>query len=163
MLDIWGLVRVSPCVWGCFRTERTAAGCRRQRLEGNWHTHTVTNHILTVLSSDIIGTFSRISTQTRWPTSGPDDHQMTETRPDYRRDPPELETDRPAAYLDKETGGQLLWTCSTLAHSRHYLAVTTGQYTQSHHFHVWLEGESRLRHANVLSTRSIIKFQILIQ
>lgn len=39
-------------------------------------------------------------TQTQWPKTGPADHQMIVTLPDYRRDPPELETDMPDANLE---------------------------------------------------------------
>lgn len=48
----------------------------------------------------LMSQFETMLTQTQWPKTGPADHQMTATLPDYRRDPPELETDMPGAHLD---------------------------------------------------------------
>lgn len=46
--------------------------------------------------------FKTVCTQTQWPRTGPADHQMTTTPPDYRMDPPELERDMPDAHLEKK-------------------------------------------------------------
>ncbi len=52
--------------------------------------------------NSVIGRFNSINTQTQWPRSGLVDLLMTETLPDCRRGPPELETDTAAAHLETE-------------------------------------------------------------
>lgn len=64
---------------------------------GKLHKHTF---MLLSNTAVLMSQFKTILTQTQWPRTGPADHQMTATLPDYRRDPPELETGMPGAHLE---------------------------------------------------------------